>query len=153
MKGAGEETLARAGLTVDKVHTKGHGVLPVAILSGPTFAAPVIIDPETVRLAGASVRLAGKSGKLQCQARDVNQDTLPDLECHVNVDELQLQLGSTLAAFTLQPESAPVVDELSPRSLHGQPGGDREELSRWPRRLDPGCRHTPGFPADPGALG
>ncbi len=83
----------------DKVHTKGHGVLPVAILSGSTFAAPLSIDPETIRLAGASVRLAGKSGKFQCATKDVNHDTLPDLECNVNVDELELQVGDTVAVL------------------------------------------------------
>src|SRR5262249_55449532 len=75
------------------------GVIPVAILSTPIFDASQV-DPASVELSGATVRLKGKSGQYSCNSQDVDGDGLPDLVCHVTTASLQLQTGSTLAVLT-----------------------------------------------------
>ncbi len=74
------------------------GVVPVAILSSPTFDAQKV-DPESVTLAGASVKLIRKGDRYSCSAVDVNGDGLPDLLCHVVTTEFALQPGESLAVL------------------------------------------------------
>ena len=63
-------------------------MVPVAIRSTPTFDARTI-DPATVTLANANVKLKGK-GQPQASFDDVNNDTLPDLVVHVETEALEL---------------------------------------------------------------
>ncbi len=74
--------LARAGLDVDR-----HDCA--------TFDA-IQVDPASVTLAGARVKLIGK-GKYSCSAQDVNSDGLPDLVCHVQTAQLAIQTGDSVA--------------------------------------------------------
>src|SRR5262245_10914510 len=57
---------------------RSAGVIPVAILSSPTFDARTI-DPHTVSLAGAGVKTVGKRDRPRCHEQDVNGDGLVDL--------------------------------------------------------------------------
>lgn len=70
------------------INLDSAGVVPVAILSSDTFDATTV-DPETVSLAGTSIRLVGKSGKYLCHEEDVNGDELLDLVCQVLTHEQQ----------------------------------------------------------------
>ena len=51
------------------------GAVPVAIFSTDDFDATTV-DPNTVRLADAQVKIAGKSGKDLCHIEDVDGDFL-----------------------------------------------------------------------------
>src|SRR5262249_28925809 len=77
-----------------------HGVVPVAILSTATFDATAV-DPLTVTLAGASVRLKG-NGTAQASRQDVNRDGRMDLVVHVNTEALQLTASDTAAVLVGQ---------------------------------------------------
>ena len=72
-------------------------MVPVAILSTPTFDA-CTVDPATVTLANANVRLKGK-GQPQASFRDVNNDTLMDLVVHVETQALELNAIDTEAVL------------------------------------------------------
>jgi hypothetical protein len=74
-------------------------VVPVAILSSVDFDATAQVDPDTVALAGASVKMVGKSGRLQCHDEDVNGDGLYDLVCKVYTAELKIELGDSTATL------------------------------------------------------
>jgi hypothetical protein len=78
--------------------------VPVAILSSSTFDATTM-DPLTVRLASAGVRLRGNGTPLS-SLDDVNGDGLPDLVVHVSTEALQLTATDTTA--TLEATSYPL---------------------------------------------
>jgi hypothetical protein len=80
---------------VPTINLKSAGVIPVAILSSPTFDATQV-DPATVTLAGASVRLLGNSDRYACSAQDVNGDMLPDLVCQVATAQAFIQPGDSV---------------------------------------------------------
>jgi len=62
-----------------RVCNQGNGVIPVYLLSTPTFDATTV-DHTTVRLGDASEsRVNKKTGVVQRQERDVNRDRLTDL--------------------------------------------------------------------------
>ena len=69
------------------VNICSNGVLPVAILGSADFDATTV-DPESVRLGDAGVRMAGKSGKLLCNDADVNEDGFIDLVCKILIADL-----------------------------------------------------------------
>ena len=71
--------------------------MPVAILSSATFDA-TRVDPTTVTLASAPVKLKGK-GTPMASVEDVNRDGLPDLVVHVSTDALQLSATDTEAVL------------------------------------------------------
>jgi hypothetical protein len=81
-----------------QINLKSGGATPVAILSTPNFDATQV-DPATISLAGAPVRLLG-GGSYSCSAQDVNGDGLPDLVCQVVTSQLQLSPTSTQAVLT-----------------------------------------------------
>jgi hypothetical protein len=81
-----------------QINLKSGGTTPVAILSTPNFDATQV-DPATISLAGAPVRLRG-NGSYSCSAQDVNGDGLPDLVCQVVTSQLQLGPTSTQAVLT-----------------------------------------------------
>jgi len=73
-------------------------VIPVAILSSPTFDATQV-DPATVVLSGAQVKLIGKGDKYSCGAEDVNGDGLQDLVCHVMTAQFMIEPGASVAVL------------------------------------------------------
>lgn len=75
------------------------GVIPVAILGGATFDVSTV-NPESLRLAGARVGLAGKSGRFMCSTKDANEDGYLDLFCHFETENLALQPGDAVAVLT-----------------------------------------------------
>ena len=70
----------------------------MAILSSATFDA-TSVDPATVTLAGATVRLIGKGDKASCSTQDVNGDGLLDLVCHVLTAQFMVEAGSSVAVL------------------------------------------------------
>jgi hypothetical protein len=70
------------------INLGSNGNVPVAILSTPTFDARTV-DPTTVTLASAPVKLTGK-GTPSASFQDVNGDGLLDLVVNVVTDALQL---------------------------------------------------------------
>ena len=71
----------------------GPGVLPVAILSSNAFDATTV-DPATVVLEGARVRLRGQGP--MASVEDVNGDGLDDLVVHVEKAALDLTSTDTI---------------------------------------------------------
>lgn len=86
----------KPGSETNSINLGSAGVIPVAILSTDDFDA-LTVDPASVSLAGASVRLAGKSDKYLCHQEDVNLDGLIDLVCQVYTAQLMVDEGDTTA--------------------------------------------------------
>ena len=57
------------------------------------------VDPETVSLAGARVKIVGKSGKYLCHDDDVNEDGLLDKICQVYTEQFLIETGESVAIF------------------------------------------------------
>lgn len=91
----------KPGSSINSINLKSAGVIPVAILSSETFDATQI-DPTTVSLSGASIKLAGKSGRYLAHDEDVNGDGLLDLVCQIETNELALEEGQTEAVLSGQ---------------------------------------------------
>jgi hypothetical protein len=87
----------RPGAFPNTINLGSNGVVPVAILSTPTFDARTV-DPQTVTLAGASVRLRGK-GTPVASVQDADKDGRLDLVVQVSTEALQLTAGDTLAVL------------------------------------------------------
>jgi hypothetical protein len=100
----------KPGTYPNSVNLGSNGVIPVAILSTPTFDASTI-DPTTVTLAGASVQLKGK-GTPMSSLQDVSGDGRLDLVVHVNTEALQLtntDVNAVLSGATYS--GVPIVGE------------------------------------------
>lgn len=92
----------KPGSFPNSINLGSAGVIPVAILSSNTFDATQV-DPMTIDLMGASVKLVGKSLKPLCHVEDVNSDSLADLLCQVYTYDFLVQPGAdtaTLKAMT-----------------------------------------------------
>jgi len=76
-------------------------VIPVAILSTPTFDATTV-DPETVSLEGMAIKMVGKSDKLLAHIDDVNGDGLNDLVIQIQDQDGVFTSGDTMATLTGQ---------------------------------------------------
>ncbi len=83
------------------VNLASAGVIPVAILSSEDFDA-LTVDPDTVFLASAGVRLAGSSGQFLCHVQDVNDDGFDDLLCDVETAEFMIEEGSDTVELTAE---------------------------------------------------
>ena len=94
----------KPGSDPNSINLCSEGVLPVAVLSSADFDATGV-DPETVRLADAGVKMVGKSGKLLCHTEDVNSDGLSDLICQIVVSDLAVALGTTDTQATLRAQT------------------------------------------------
>jgi hypothetical protein len=70
----------------------------VAIISTPAFNA-LTVDPETVTLDSAAVKLVGRGHRPLCAAEDVNRDGRADLVCHIVTRQLPAQ-GDGVAILT-----------------------------------------------------
>jgi hypothetical protein len=77
-------------------NSDGHGVIPVAILGSADFDASTV-DPSTVSLDGADVRVKGKSGNAGA-LEDVNGDGFLDLVVQIT-DEGGYSIGDTMATL------------------------------------------------------
>ena len=88
----------KPGSDTNSINIGSAGVIPVAILSSATFDAATV-NPDTIALAGARVKVMGKSDKYLCSERDVNGDGLPDLVCNVYTAEFMIEIGETIAVL------------------------------------------------------
>ena len=86
----------KPGSDTNSINVGSAGVIPVAILSTADFDA-LTVDPTSVSLAGASVKLVGKSDKYLCHQEDVNIDGLIDLVCQVYTAQFMIDEGETTA--------------------------------------------------------
>jgi len=89
----------KPGSENNNINLSSSGVVSVAILSTADFDATTV-DPETILLAGAGVKMVGKSEKLLANERDVNNDGLLDLVCQVLIDAFFIETGVTIAVLT-----------------------------------------------------
>ncbi len=87
----------KPGSYPNSINLGSHGVVPVAIFSTATFDARQV-DPMTVTLADAGVRVKGK-GTPQASFEDVNGDGLLDLVMHVETEGLNLTAADTRAVL------------------------------------------------------
>ena len=89
----------KPGSDPNSINLGSSGVIPVAILSSADFDAVAEINPDTISLAGARVKMVGKSNKLLCHAEDVNADALADLVCKVETAEFMIETGESVAVL------------------------------------------------------
>ena len=82
----------KPGSDLNPINVGSNGVIPVAIFSTEDFDA-TMIDPTTVRLAGAEVAVRGK-GKSMVHEEDVDDDGFVDLVCQVETESLGEYLES-----------------------------------------------------------
>jgi hypothetical protein len=85
----------KPGSIPNSINLNSNGVVPVAILSTSTFDARTV-DPLSVTLAGASVKLKG-NGTAQAAFQDVNGDGRLDLVAQVGTQALELSSTDTVA--------------------------------------------------------
>lgn len=78
----------KPGSLPNSINLGSNGSVPVAILSTPDFDATTV-DPATVTLASAAVRLRGK-GTAMASFEDVDGDGLHDLVIHISTEALEL---------------------------------------------------------------
>lgn len=88
----------KPGSFPNSINLGSNGVVPVAIISSATFDATTV-NPTTITLAGASVRLRG-NGTPMTSVQDVNNDGRLDLVVQVSTEALQLSDGDTQATLT-----------------------------------------------------
>jgi hypothetical protein len=88
----------KPGSPQNAINLGSAGVVPVAMLSSDSFDATQI-DPASVALAGAKVRLVGRGNKYLCQTRDVNGDGRKDLVCDVETASFLIEPGDTMATL------------------------------------------------------
>lgn len=81
------------------INLGSSGAVPVAILGSATFDVSTV-DAESLRLEGAAVGMAGKSGRSMCSFQDVNADGHQDLLCHFETPALDLEVGDSAAVLT-----------------------------------------------------
>lgn len=117
------------GSDTNSINLSSAGVIPVAILSSATFDATTV-DPDTVSLAGASVKMVGKSDKLLASFEYVNGDGLLDLVCQVLTAEFMIEPGDTtvmLEAVTFSGISIVGVDSIRIVPVSGEEDDDDDE--------------------------
>jgi probable HAF family extracellular repeat protein len=83
----------KPGRPVNPINPKGHGEIPVAILSATTFDAPAQIDQGSLTFG----RTGDEPSLRFCRRtpRDLNGDGLPDLICHFYAQAAGFQPGDT----------------------------------------------------------
>ncbi|WP_198552766.1 thrombospondin type 3 repeat-containing protein [Psychromonas sp. Urea-02u-13] len=94
--------------TINAINLGSKGNIPVAILSTASFDARTI-DPLTVNLSGAGVKLKGKAEKPMASFKDVNGDGLIDLLTHVDTTALEIPEGEASAILNAQTYSGEAV--------------------------------------------
>ena len=93
----------KPGSFPNSINLGSGGNVPVAIFSTATFDATTV-DPLTVTLAGAELKLKGK-GTPMASSQDVDGDGLLDLVVHVNTEALALSDVDTEAVLEGQTSS------------------------------------------------
>lgn len=88
----------KPGNQKNTINLGSSGVIPVAILSTPDFDA-LQIDPSSIRLAGAKVKLVGKSDHYLCSQTDINNDGLIDLNCKILTVDFIIEEGDSIATL------------------------------------------------------
>lgn len=86
----------KPGAVPNVVNRSSAGVVPVAILGSATLDVTQI-DPATVSLAGARIKMVGKSNKLLAHTSDINGDGYLDLVCQVETEQWLVEPGATTA--------------------------------------------------------
>jgi concanavalin A-like lectin/glucanase superfamily protein len=94
-QGLGVSIDIKPGSDPNAINLGSSGVIPIAILSSSAFDATVVI-PDSVRLAGAEVKVVGKSSKYLCHDEDVNGDGRLDKVCQVLMTGVPTALGDTI---------------------------------------------------------
>jgi hypothetical protein len=87
----------KPGSFPNSINLGSGGTVPVAILSSATFDATTV-DPLTVTLANARVKLKGK-GTPMASFQDINDDGLLDLVVHVSTEAIELSQTDTEAVL------------------------------------------------------
>jgi hypothetical protein len=87
----------KPGSFPNSINLGSQGNVPVAIFSSSDFDATTV-DPLTVTLAGASVRIKGK-GTPQASREDIDGDGFVDLIVHVDTSALELAEEDTEAVL------------------------------------------------------
>jgi hypothetical protein len=87
----------KPGSYPNSINLGSNGVVPVAILGSADFDAATV-NPSTVTLSGAAVKLKGKSGK-SGSLEDVNGDGQLDLVVQIYTDQLAPSTGETTAVL------------------------------------------------------
>jgi len=87
----------KPGSFPNSINLGSGGTVPVAIVSTATFDATTV-DPTTVTLASAPVKLTGK-GTPMASFQDINEDGFNDLVVHVSTQTLQLSETDTQAVL------------------------------------------------------
>jgi len=98
----------KPGSEENTINLGSAGVIPVAILSSPVFDATEV-DPDTVSLAGASVKVVGKGDKLLAHIEDVDGDGLDDLVCKILTEELLIECGASEAVLEAETYEGDVI--------------------------------------------
>lgn len=86
----------KPGSDPNAINLSSNGIIPVAILGSASLDVNDI-DPSTVTLEGAGLRLKGKSGNYG-SLEDVNGDTYVDLVVHIS--DFTVDSGATTATLT-----------------------------------------------------
>jgi len=106
----------KPGRTAAALIPDSSGSVPAAILATANFAAPDLVDPASLQLAGAEVRSVGRRQKRLCHAEDVNGDGFNDLLCQFSARLLRLEPGAetVILTGTLYPEygATPIKGEV-----------------------------------------
>lgn len=86
----------------NSINLCSNGAVPVAIMGTEKFDVNDI-NPDTLRLADAAVKVVGKKDPhTLCSTEDVNADGHDDLVCHFNTTELGDILDGTATSATLR---------------------------------------------------
>lgn len=88
----------KPGSDPNSINLSSAAVVPVAILSTPNFDATTV-QGESIALAGASVKMVGKSGKLLVHEEDVDADGLMDLVAQVVTEQFLIVPGDSVAVL------------------------------------------------------
>ncbi len=87
----------RPGNPNNRINLQSNGVLPVAVFSTSEFDATTI-DPATVTLAGAPIRVRGNGRRLVLRI-DLNRDRVRDLLTFFSIQELELTVADQTAVL------------------------------------------------------
>lgn len=105
------------GNDLNQINVSSNGQVPVAILSSPFFHATRVIDRSSLGFG----RIGTETILTDCEERDVNGDTLPDLVCFARADETGLQTGDTVARMEGQThDGAPIEGSDKVQIIGGQ---------------------------------
>ena len=88
----------KPGSFPNSINLGSAGVVPVAILSSSIFDAREL-DPDSITLAGARVKMVGKSDRFLCHEEDVSGDGLLDLVCQVETAQFMIETGDSTAVL------------------------------------------------------